>query len=564
MNQFTPSQLDTAFVQPGTPMLSDVMREVEVDPGLSRDRRRDILSGLRRMAKALGRRPEDVPADARWLQPRLERIAPASLGISPKSWSNLLSDARAGLVLHGVVARRISRKADLSPEWSRLWGIVLASGDPTLTRTLSRFVHFLNRLGVEPEEVTTEHAEAYRDALEMNEISRPPDDAHRKTVTTWNLAVERVPDWPRRKFSLPSRSRTFTLGVEAFPIAFGRDLDRYLDGLLSPDPFDPEAVAVPLRPASVKQYRSQLLRFASALVHAGEPAGEIDGLAALVTVERVETGLRWMLKRTDERPSTGVSDMINVLKIVAKRHVRVDEVSQMRLDRMDARLATKSDPSLTVKNRERLRPLEDPATLRRLLLLPRQLFDRSIRERERLAAALAQEEAIAMAILIHCPIRRGNLTAIHLERNLQRPGDGRVFLVFGADEVKNGRDIEFELPRAVVDMIDAHLSTRSPRLCRRGTPWLFPRRDGDGPTSPTYLATRVKARILRETGLVMNMHLFRHLACKILLDAKPGHYEVARRLLGHSSLSTTLNAYAGFEAGTATRLFAEAVDAATR
>ena len=398
----------------------------------------------------------------------------------------------------------------------------------------------------------------------MNELSRPPEQAWRAAVNAWNLAVRRVPDWPRHEFSLPSRSKTFALDVEAFPVTFGRDLERYLDSLLSPDPFDPEAVAVPLRPASVTQYRSQLLRFASALVHAGVPACEIDGLAAIVTVERVEAGLHWMIARTDKGPSAGISDMINVLKVVAKRHVRVDEATLKRLERMDARLAVKSNPGMTAKNRERLRPLEDPATLRRLLQLPPRLFDRSIGERELLGAALAQEEAVAMAILMSCPIRRKNLTGIHLERNLQRPRDGRVFLVFGPDEVKNGRDIEFELPRSVAEMVDRHLATRSPRLCGPGTPWLFPRRDSDGPTSPTYLATRVKDRIRRETGLVVNMHLFRHLACMIWLKANPGQYEVARRLLGHSSLSQTINAYAGFEAATATGLFADVVEAARR
>jgi hypothetical protein len=50
----------------------------------------------------------------------------------------------------------------------------------------------------------------------------------------------------------------------------------------------------------------------------------------------------------------------------------------------------------------------------------------------------------------------------------------------------------------------------------------------------------------------------------IWLEANPGHYEVARRLLGHAELSSTLNAYVGFEAGTATRLFAGLVDRLVR
>jgi len=45
----------------------------------------------------------------------------------------------------------------------------------------------------------------------------------------------------------------------------------------------------------------------------------------------------------------------------------------------------------------------------------------------------------------------------------------------------------------------------------------------------------------------MNAHLFRHLAAMLWLDANPGGYEAARRLLGHSSVSKTINVYSGLE-----------------
>ena len=127
--------------------------------------------------------------------------------------------------------------------------------------------------------------------------------------------------------------------------------------------------------------------------------------------------------------------------------------------------------------------------------------------------------------------------------------------------MKNERRIEFELPNHVVEMIDQHLKTRAPQLCPAGTPWLFSRRDGTAAANANYYCTKVKKRIEREIGLTINIHLFRHIAAKIFLDANPGQYEVVKRLLGHSALSQTLNAYAGFEAGTSTRLFAATVDA---
>ncbi len=68
----------------------------------------------------------------------------------------------------------------------------------------------------------------------------------------------------------------------------------------------------------------------------------------------------------------------------------------------------------------------------------------------------------------------------------------------------------------------------------------------------------------KEIGLTINMHLFRHIAAQIWLHSHPGQHEVVKRLLGHSALSQTLNVYAGFEAGTSARLFAEVIEAARR
>lgn len=79
-----------------------------------------------------------------------------------------------------------------------------------------------------------------------------------------------------------------------------------------------------------------------------------------------------------------------------------------------------------------------------------------------------------------------------------------------------------------------------------------------------HFAKRVSARVRRETGLEMNLHLFRHLAAKIFLDAPAGQYEAVRHLLGHAASSSALSAYTGFEAGTPTRLYSEIISEAQR
>jgi len=56
------------------------------------------------------------------------------------------------------------------------------------------------------------------------------------------------------------------------------------------------------------------------------------------------------------------------------------------------------------------------------------------------------------------------------------------------------------------------------------------------------------------------MHLFRHFAAHLLLKSAPGNYEAARRLLGHSRLSSTINAYTGIETTEVSRRYGEIIE----
>lgn len=103
-------------------------------------------------------------------------------------------------------------------------------------------------------------------------------------------------------------------------------------------------------------------------------------------------------------------------------------------------------------------------------------------------------------------------------------------------------------------MIDTYIAYRP------ASPWLFPGRDGDRPLDPQYVSTRVPDLVKREVGAAMNIHLVRHLAAFIFLDARPGHYEEVRRLLGHSSTGTTLDFYASFETDSVGRRYSELIE----
>lgn len=373
MKTLNPQDLDLAFLPADTVMFSELIQRIQDDWTLPPDRARDMVSGLRRIAKALGRPPEGVPADARWLQPRLARIAPAALGLSSKSWSNVHSNARAAMALHGLVAARNHHRKERSPSWRKLWEAVVASKDAGVNAALRRFVQFLNRQGVAPDDVCDQQTLDYLTALELNETSKSPDTAYRSAVNNWNLAVKRVVGWPQQRLSLPPRQKVIKLPAGSFPGSFDRDVDRFINRITAPDPFAPDARMKPVRPATAQQYRRHILRLAADLVHAGVPAAEIVDLATLFQPAMAERGLRHMLGRNDNKSAPGISEVAALLRNIGKT-IGCSEEVRKELARLASRVAVKSQAGMTRKSRDRLRVLQDEKNLRRLLLLPERLF----------------------------------------------------------------------------------------------------------------------------------------------------------------------------------------------
>ncbi|MGQ3488083.1 tyrosine-type recombinase/integrase [Roseovarius pacificus] len=558
MTENSPISLDGIFVAPSTPSFADLMDQLDANKTLTASRRKDLTSGLRRVAEALDRTPAQVPADPRWLQPQLARIAPAAIGVTRKTWQNTVSNARNAMVACGIVTKRQRRPEDLSPAWRSLWAVVQASKDKSLLSPLPRFVFFLDRIGIAPEDVRNDHALLFLEAVEQNEISKNPQAAYKGVVMGWNLARDRLPEWPRQRLDLPSKSKRVKLPETEYASDLIKDVDRYLAMRQRPDLLATGKTLRPIAASSAATYRYILLRFASHVVGSGVAAQEISSLDALLQPAHVEGGLRQMLERNGGATSASINDTAGLLLTIAT-HLGLPEETVRTLTQYKTRLAVHEPGGMTAKNRDRLRVLRNPDVLRRLLHLPEQIMARPLGPR-RHKALRAREDAIAIGILLYCPLRVSNLSTLEIERHLQRPGKGKMFLAIPASEVKNHRPLEFELPAHLVAMIDAHLCDRAPTLCAPRNPYLFPATRKDGPVATDTLAERIKRRVRDEIGIEMNVHLFRHLAVMMYLDVNPGGYEVARQMLGHSSVSRTISVYSGLETISATRSFASLVD----
>jgi integrase len=165
--------------------------------------------------------------------------------------------------------------------------------------------------------------------------------------------------------------------------------------------------------------------------------------------------------------------------------------------------------------------------------------------------------AAAIALLQAAPIRLKNLTAIDVEKHLIGRGN-RLYLVIPEDEVKNGEPIDFELPAETRDVLAWYVREHRPLLISKATDALFPGRRGPAKASH-LLAAQIARAMFKYAGLKFNVHLFRHAGGKLFLDARPGQYEVMRRVLGHRSIATTTSLYAGAETRSAGSHFASVI-----
>jgi len=213
---------------------------------------------------------------------------------------------------------------------------------------------------------------------------------------------------------------------------------------------------------------------------------------------------------------------------------------------------------MTAKNRERLRPLDDLDNVEAFLGLPARI--RGNLEKETgspIHRAVLAQTAAAIALLQAAPIRLKNLVNLDVRKNLIARGK-RLYLVIPPEDVKNGEPIDFELPPQAVDMLVWYVREYRPLLIRTSNDALFPGA-GAGPKSSHCLSMQISKTVMRYTGMKFNVHLFRHAGGKLFLDARPGQYEVVRRVLGHRSIATTTAIYTGAETRSAGAHFAAVI-----
>lgn len=517
----------------------------------SKVKKQDMASALRTIAKVLGVELSELIADPGLLRRRLDRVSPEAFGISVRRWANVRTLLARSLELARPITPSRSY-AELSPSW-----IALLSGlGFSAQERVKPLLRYLSESGIEPCDVTLEILFAYRDAILNDRLRAKAEKTWDSLTWLWNKCARDVLGWPKIIILRTSKRETYILDWSAFPASLKEEVDRYIERQSGRD-LSEDGPPKPWRETSCQTRIYQLRVAASILVLAGVAPEEITSISVLVRFENYQKILRFFYDRNEQKTSSHIAHLASFLKDVARHWVKVGEDERNRLTQLSFRLAVKRQ-GMTAKNRERLRPLDDPQKVQAFLDLSYRIRREMGQKRgsPRHKAVLAQI-AIAILLLQTAPIRIKNLAQIDIRKHLISRGD-RLYLVFDGPEVKNNEPIDFELPQNVVEMLSWYIREHRSILIKEPSDALFPGQKHAAKTQG-LLGEQISKTVFKYTGMTFNPHLFRHAGGKLFLDIRPGEYEVVRRVLGHKSIDTTTKFYAGAETRSAGQHFASTI-----
>jgi integrase/recombinase XerD len=206
--------------------------------------------------------------------------------------------------------------------------------------------------------------------------------------------------------------------------------------------------------------------------------------------------------------------------------------------------------------REKRNQMVHPA---RLIELGCTLMDGADAREHRLDRACQYRDGMLIALLAYRPLRRRSLAELRLDTHLRRIGSGYVLALQG-ENTKSGQAFEFPVPKPLAPYLTRYLEHY--RL-------LFPHRQDEqalwlsgkgGALTGHAIYVRMCRRTETAFGTAINPHLFRDIAATTIAREAPEQLLVARDLLTHASVDTTLRHYAQAQSVMAARALAAAFE----
>lgn len=560
----------TAPVTLVEPSFAEAITKIEEASSLPENHRQHWPCSLRQVAKALDRPLELVPARWTALRMPVSRLHHARLGLTSKTLANHKANVRAALRWfcgeHGVPVRG----APLEPSWARLRDAIADKG---VRARLHGVMRFASAKGVGPKAVDDGFVEQFLRYRAETTALETGGKASRSIARSWNRCVDGISDWPRQRLTEVAVAASNTLPWDEVPAGLRADVDAYLTSLKGARRTRRAAVADagtartrrhgPAKPSSIHSRQAEIRAFVRMALRIGVPLEELTSLPKLLHPDVAERVLQAYWDKGGEEPNIYTIELGWKILSIARQVGGLDEVALERLDEMRAELETYRRAGLTEKNLAVVRQVTTTSIWRELLQVPQRLMEeaRELRDDAPVKAALRAQLAVAIGILTVAPVRLGNLVRIRLEENLIRPAGPLepYCLMFPDHDVKNRVRLEFNLKAGLTALIEEYVQEHRPVLLRGSNElWLFPGLAGTHKTAKMF-GDQITDLVERRVGIRVTAHQYRHAAAALILRAEPGNYEWARRVLGHKSMRTTINFYAGLETAQATERFGDIV-----
>jgi integrase len=518
-------------------------------------RRRDLRSAVTSYAKLVEQEPASIPLELAELRRTLDCLVPAEAEVSAKRWANLRSDLAAAIDASGFMPMLKTADLPVDPAWEKIF-----TGTPQRVRAgLSRFARWASLRHVTPEVVDNDVVARFMAELEASTLVRGLRGLERQVAQSWNVLVERADNRALKAVTVPSfKPAPSRIGLDKLPASFRQDVENYLAWCEMPAPLDDRARARALAPRTRHLRRNQIHSAVTAAVSGGVAAERLSSLAALVEAEVVKAALRHMWKEHGGKLSAYIHGVAGTLIAVAKEWASLPADKLEILKGLRRKLGS-LPAGLTAKNEDLLRRFDDPRLVRALIGLPDRLWREARRQPAGSGRAfLLFQDALAIDILLHAPLRMENLSALTYDRHLDWiQGQGKpALLVIGANETKNREKIDLEFPATLSDRLWTFRNSIAPKVNGSKPNSVFVTWAGK-PRGQGTLALAISKIVRRRLGVKLTPHQFRHIAAKIYLDQNPGGFELVRQLLGQKNLKTTINAYAGINTKRAGRAHAK-------
>jgi hypothetical protein len=296
------------------PSFADAITVIEQAEELPPSKRTHWPCSLRKIAQALDRPPQSIPA--RWgaVALKVNQLHHANSGVEWKTLANHKSNTKAALLWFRSEQGLAPRGAPLRPHWKKLRQILK---DPSRLTKLSGLIRYCSLKGIEPSAVDQAIFDSYMSYRKETTALAVDIKARRAIARSWN-ASRSIEGWPQQQLIEPPLKTKEGPRWEDFPSQLQADVASHLRFLATHRRSLSGKHLRPCKASTLRTRRMDLISFAKKVVRLGIPIDHLSSLSVLLAPGPVDLVLDNEWERNGIEPKTSTIDLAKKLYAVAR------------------------------------------------------------------------------------------------------------------------------------------------------------------------------------------------------------------------------------------------------